>query len=215
MRAGSTIAVACVLAVLTPTGGDARTKQKLARNMKAAPVGNPAEWFSPDDYPPDAIRSVRQGRVVVAVGVDSVGKVVSCAVEMSSGTASLDTRTCELALQRGVFNPATDRTGLPVASVYHLPVRWVLPDDGGEAPVLTAADAAKMELEIATELTVGANGKLVSCRVLTAKLPEGAKQDPCGQDQIGAQITPGWTRGERPVAAKIVRRVSQTITLDP
>lgn len=190
--------------------------QRLARNMKAVPVSNPAEWFGPDVYPPDAIRSARQGRMVAEVGVDSVGEVVSCNIKVSSGTASLDSKTCELAFQRGVFNPATDRKGLPTGSVYLLPVRWVLPESEEAAPkVLTAAEARDLDGEIETDLTVDPDGKLIACKVVTAKLPKGEIGDPCSFPEIGAQITPGWTRDGRRVGAVIRRRKAQSVTVAP
>lgn len=190
--------------------------KRLERNMKAVPVGDPAEWFGPDAYPPDATRSAREGRVVAEVGVDSVGKVVSCNIKESSGTAALDRRTCELAFQRGTFNPATDRKGLPTASVYLLPVRWVLPEgEGGTPKILTAAKAGELDLEIETDLTVDADAKLVGCKVMIAKLPKGAAGDPCSTVTIGEQITPGWTRDGRRVGAVIRRRMAQSVTVAP
>lgn len=93
-------------------------------------LGNPADWFSPDYYPPDAKRAGQQGRVAVLLDVDETGKVRACTVTESSSVPSLDQATCRLATQFGRYRPATDAKGRPVASSARIPsVRWVLRDE--------------------------------------------------------------------------------------
>ena len=206
--------LAAAMTVLIVPNADAQ-KKKLERNMQPVPRGDAGEWFPPNAYPPEALRAARQGRTVVRVGVDSVGKVVSCEVEVSSGTAVLDARTCELAFEHGSFNPGTDRKGLPAAGTYLLPVNWSLADDEQKPQVLPATDAIKFEENVAIELTVGADGKLIACRILAAKLRPDSNKDPCAFQRVGSQITPGWIRDGRQVGAKIIFRGSQSITVDP
>lgn len=96
----------------------------------AAMVGNPAEWFSDDFYPPSAKQKGLEGRVSVVLRVDADGTVSDCTVVMSSGVAVLDQATCSSAIQNGRFSPALDDKGKPVASDVKLPpVRWQLRDE--------------------------------------------------------------------------------------
>ena len=148
----------------------AATAQRAERSMLAIPAVSAGEWFPADDYPPDAVRAGRSGRVVVDLGIDSAGKVVSCTVGQSSGTSSLDQKTCELALLRGHFNPATDKRGRPIASVFKLPVRWIVPDPAS-ANVIDVTNAIHVTHEF--EWVIGTDGLVESCRLLSGSL-EGA-----------------------------------------
>jgi protein TonB len=96
---------------------------------KVAPKGNPASWFSDDDYPADARRAEASGRVSVVLSIDASGKVSGCHVTASSGNQSLDDTTCRLATRRGRFSPAKDASGVAQPSTYQLQgVRWKLAD---------------------------------------------------------------------------------------
>lgn len=93
------------------------------------PRGNIAQSFGPDSYPDDARDAGRQGLVRAALRVAATGRVDNCWVTRSSGSASLDRRTCEIALANVRFDPARDERGAAIASTYDLRVRWVLPAD--------------------------------------------------------------------------------------
>jgi protein TonB len=93
------------------------------------PRGDPLRWISLDDYPPDAIRKGEGGLTVVRLLIGLDGRVQSCGVIKSSGSASLDTATCDAAIKRGVFEPARLASGQPVRSTYDMPVDWKLPRD--------------------------------------------------------------------------------------
>lgn len=92
------------------------------------PRGNPGAAFGSDDYPPEALRAGQQGRTAVRLGLDASGTPISCIVTASSGSASLDAATCNVARARVRFEPARDQHGAPIPSIYPLKVRWVLPD---------------------------------------------------------------------------------------
>jgi TonB family protein len=83
-------------------------------------MGNPVEWFGPDQYPIDAFKGQRQGRVVADISVDLTGVAKGCTIEVSSGTTSLDKATCDTALAHASFNSATDCNGKPITSIYKL-----------------------------------------------------------------------------------------------
>jgi TonB family protein len=88
--------------------------------------GDVAASFGVDNYPPQAIRAGEQGKVAMVLSVDADGRTTACKVATSSGSISLDSTSCALAL-RVAFEPARDATGAPVAAEYPLVVRWVLP----------------------------------------------------------------------------------------
>jgi TonB family protein len=126
------------------------------RSKPAAPAGSPAGWFSDKDYPTDAKRANQEGRVSVRVAVDADGGVSACEVTGSSGSSSLDAKTCELVRTRGKFVPARDASGKPTASSYSLSTRWALQD----APPMKLAGPWRL----ATMIGIDSAGMNVSCK---------------------------------------------------
>ena len=183
---------------------------------RPVPVGSPAEWITPNDYPPSAIRAGAEGRVVTTLGVDRAGKVTSCAVQTSSGNAALDAATCAVMTTRGAFTPAKDAGGKPVASSYTMPVSWRLPKNGG-LPLVELTATTKLDLEIAMELQLDGDGKIVTCRLLTNNLPSWANpaDDPCQLFRPGVQMGPALRRNGKPVASTMVERVTRKVTTTP
>jgi TonB family protein len=114
---------------------------------------DPGALFGPDSYPAAARRAGEQGRVVARLAVDADGAVTACAVTASSGSASLDARTCEQA-RLARFAPARDPRGRAVPAAYTLPVHWVLP-----APVGWAYAPWRM----AARLVIDAQGGVSAC----------------------------------------------------
>jgi len=120
----------CILLAiaLIPSGALAKDKSEPAHV-----VGNLGSFFGPDAYPPEAIRAEEQGRSVATVAIDANGTVTGCTIAASSGSASLDAKTCAIAQASLHFAPARDSRGRAIAGSYTLPVRWVLPtSDFGE-----------------------------------------------------------------------------------
>jgi TonB family protein len=102
------------------------------RKLEATHVqGNPGRFFGPSAYPPEAVRSHAQGRVVTLATIGPKGEVTACRVLESSGQSSgnkaLDAATCAIVLHEVHFTPARDKAGHGVTTHYMLPVRWVLP----------------------------------------------------------------------------------------
>ncbi|MEH3048208.1 energy transducer TonB [Sphingomonas adhaesiva] len=89
--------------------------------------GTRSEWITTEDYPSSAIRAEEQGTVAITVAIDADGRVTSCTVTQSSGSAALDQATCRLYAKRARFEPARDDGGARVASTYSDRVRWQLP----------------------------------------------------------------------------------------
>lgn len=95
----------------------------------AEPIGNPAHWFSTDDYPIEARRRNEEGRVMLLLTIDTHGKADACAIVSSSGSIFLDDATCDLALRRGRFLPARGADGKAVRSSWTSAIRWQLTDE--------------------------------------------------------------------------------------
>ena len=180
------------------------------------PLSSPASWITAEDYPPDAIRARAEGRVVATLGIDATGRVTSCAVRASSGNAMLDAATCAVMTTRGRFKPATGPDGKPVPSSYTMPVRWSLPQ-GTAAPPVEITAATKLDMEIAVELNLDGDGKLLTCRVVAETMPSFATGSarPCAQFGPGVQVAPGLRRGGRPVASKVIQRMTRRVELAP
>ena len=99
--------------------------------MKLQPArakANLGSYVSDADYPTDAIRREEQGttRFRLAVGPD--GRVSSCTVTASSGSAALDLATCRLMKSRARFAPARDSGGNAVADAVTSTIVWRLPN---------------------------------------------------------------------------------------
>jgi protein TonB len=93
------------------------------------PRGNPGNWANSNDYPSGPLRRNEEGVTSFRVTVSTDGRVQSCEVTRSSGSAELDDATCKLISRRGRFNPATDGDGQPTAGAWASSVRWQIPKD--------------------------------------------------------------------------------------
>lgn len=71
------------------------------------------------DYPEAVARAwPRGGAVFIAVRVLPNGRATDCKVNRSIGVPAIDQWTCRLVEERGIFKPATDENGRPVAAWY-------------------------------------------------------------------------------------------------
>lgn len=145
-------------------------------------VGDMAAIFGPENYPPAAIRAHEEGRVVADLTVDPQGRVTDCKI-IQSASASLDERTCQLAMSgSGLFRATKDRRGNAIASHYRLPIRWRLPDGGGnprEVPHSTAT---------ISEMIVDADGKPSECKVRVLPADTVVAGIPCPESTAGLQM---------------------------
>jgi TonB family protein len=99
-----------------------------------SPANNPGDWVTPDDYPPDALRSNQSGVSAFTVDIDATGAPTRCKITSSSGSASLDEAACRDIVARARFTPAADRKGHAIASSYSSAVRWSIPQDDDAQP---------------------------------------------------------------------------------
>lgn len=91
------------------------------------PLGNPAEWVTPDDYPLEALRDGVEGTTGFKVSYDRAGAVTDCVIIASSGSAALDETTCYLMRRRARFQPGSDTNRQPAPGTYASRVRWSVP----------------------------------------------------------------------------------------
>lgn len=96
--------------------------------LNAEPTGNPASWFSNDDYPDEARRRNEEGRVMLRLKIDPHGVARACAIVSSSGSVILDDATCALAMRRSRFVPARDLEGKAVWGSWTSGIQWRLMD---------------------------------------------------------------------------------------
>jgi TonB family protein len=77
-----------------------------------------------DDYPLDALRKNAQGTSVVRLAVGTDGRVAECRLLSSSGSASIDQKTCAVFRERARFDPATGADGKPTRSYVVTQLTW-------------------------------------------------------------------------------------------
>jgi protein TonB len=94
--------------------------------LKALPPGLLGKYMVPDDYPADAFKKGEQGAVDFVVDVSPEGRVIGCTITQTSGSVSLDGKTCELARQMRI-KPSRGPSGPAVSGRYLSRMRWVLP----------------------------------------------------------------------------------------
>lgn len=96
------------------------------------PIGNIADWFASDSYPPQARALGLEGRVVFALDIDALGRITECHVIEGSGSDLLDSATCTQAIINGRFRAGRDAAGKAVAKPWRSTMRWKLAQ--GAAP---------------------------------------------------------------------------------
>lgn len=141
----------CLLALPSLCAAD------LPESAKPKPVGSPADWVRPEDYPVRALFERRVGVVAFRLDIDERGAVAACQVTISSGTPELDEKACSLLTQRARFEPARDERGNPIPSSYRNRVRWQLPNAEPVAPV-----------DVVVEFDLDVSGGVSNCRMFDA-----------------------------------------------
>ncbi len=206
-----------------------RTIQEALARLPGKPATNPrvdlVSLFSTDDYPPEAMRRAEQGMTAVELGVSPTGQVVSCRVTASSGSSSLDGRTCAVIMERAHYSILRGRGGHPVASTDRARIRWVLPkqeplavaDEWSEA-VAFIKDHKVVGCKFRGEPSIG-SASAAPCRVvmpLAMRIAASAPSDPMksgmrmsfrSEQLVGETIAP--------VPAKpFVRRGARRLSID-
>lgn len=87
---------------------------------------NQGSAFPDTAYPADARAARKEGTTRVKVSVARDGTLSACAVIISSGTPSLDLKTCAQLKAQGRFAPGRDVMGKATAGSVELPIVWQL-----------------------------------------------------------------------------------------
>jgi TonB family protein len=88
------------------------------------PIGKPEQWISAADYPAESLAAHREDTVWVSLAIAANGKPTRCIVERASIDPLLDSAACALLLERGKFEPATNRSGRAKAATWRKKVIW-------------------------------------------------------------------------------------------
>ena len=105
-----------------------------AADDKSPRVLNMQEVVTDEDYPEKALQAEEQGAVQIEVKVSAKGTPESCAVRSSSGSQSLDARSCELYMTRARYAPARNAKGKAISANSTHVVHWALSGDPGQMP---------------------------------------------------------------------------------
>lgn len=158
------------------------------------PIGDPARWIGPSDYPADAIFERKQGVSVVEVTVDPTGHAVRCRVPVGSGSVSLDKAACAAVAGRGLWQPTIDQSGGPIFAIYRQRVTWMLPGPRPKSPGVQPdmqIEVAKLPVSAADATVVirqiqRADGSQESCDVVQPSPSRALNSVAC---TVGAQLT--------------------------
>jgi len=82
----------------------------LMLTLTAAPRDNPANWFTPADYPPAAALRGSEGRVGVTLSVSPEETPTGCTVTSPAADPALNDKTCEVLMQRARFKVSGGRS---------------------------------------------------------------------------------------------------------
>jgi protein TonB len=97
--------------------------------VAARPLGDPATWITPDDYPYRALREGWRGTTRLHLVIDGDGHVSRCTVTASSGHDALDAVACDRVTRRARFSPARDSKGAPREGVYDNAIHWEIHEE--------------------------------------------------------------------------------------
>lgn len=95
--------------------------------LRRRPATTNVYGLTADDYPPAALRTATQGRVIARVAVSPEGRATECATVATSGSELIDATTCRVVLARARFRPALDAAGRPVAVRMVSTFTWLIP----------------------------------------------------------------------------------------
>ncbi|WJY17875.1 energy transducer TonB [Alteriqipengyuania flavescens] len=180
---------------------------------KTAPVPPPSEvpgGVSPhhqgrwarsiqENYPAAALRNLEEGNVRLRVTVNTDGRVDSCTLTTSNGSAALDTAACDGMVRFAQFNPALDLNGEPVASNCSTAIRYQIPQGNnvlrltGPVPLnfelwaedLLAAIGIRPDMPpapvaiVTNELQINRAGRIASCRAEIEEPTETSEAELC------------------------------------
>lgn len=157
-----------------------------AGDIELVPLTAPVSWISAVDYPPMALRMNEQGKVRVSLAIGTDGVPRSCRVDESSGSATLDERSCAILMARARFQPPKVARGKPVEATYTRAVDWRIPTYPDAIPVW---------------VTIRADGARFSCSAEVKGVARHLTDQVC--QALGQSVARSGRPIERPVLAQL------------
>ena len=154
--------------------------------------------ISDDDYPPDAIRANASGTTVVSFDIGPDGRVGECGIAKTSGSASLDDKSCALIRERFTFKPARGPNGLPTSETRTQRITWRLPE--GPPPM--------MNINMTRSYTIGKDGVARDCKVTGLPTPVVITPEQCAKSAGGMQPK---DKAGAPIEARVVEHMTRTV----
>jgi TonB family protein len=118
-----------------------------------------------EDYPATALANGEQGIARFIVDIDQTGKAIGCAITTSSGSASLDSKSCDLA-RSWEYEPARNLQGEPAFGKSANSIDWRLPKGSPvviNKPVRPRFNPFADEGTVKLTLDFDKSGKLTNC----------------------------------------------------
>ena len=126
----------------------------------ADPTTNPATWFGLEDYPSEALRLDQEGEVAFHLQVSQTGKPTKCSIIRSSGSQSLDERTCSVLMKRAAFKSwETDPSYSRDFKVFISRVTWAIPKRAPQGQGGQVLSAVQIEEKLERSPKLRALGK--------------------------------------------------------
>ncbi|WP_411340782.1 energy transducer TonB [Sphingopyxis sp. J-6] len=203
-----------MLAFGAPQGG-AASPPSADLSEPGAPATNPGGWVTNDDYPPQAMREEREGVTGFRLTYDNSGLPRKCEIVSSSGHADLDAATCDLVMERALFEPGKDRTGMAVGGTYTNRIRWSIPEGAPAMPgPLPFSDPGRMTLQYVLD----AEGGVASCEghvegLVAPAGDQSAAVDLCQGVEASAPYPPPLDSEGKPVSRRY-RMTIEVVTED-
>jgi TonB family protein len=147
------------------------------RGEPARAKANLASLISNDDYPIEALRNEEEGTVGFMLRVGTDGLVEKCTVTSPSGSAALDSATCNLLTERARFTPARNKRGKPIPDTVAARIIWRIDNSGPATPLAP--------LRFANTIYIGRSGE-PSCTQAVNFEPE--EPAPCPSTLVGSLI---------------------------
>jgi TonB family protein len=198
-----------------------------AATVAKASAIDPGSWFSPSNYPTEALKKGIEGSVSFEVDVDPEGKPTACRVRVSSGYQLLDQATCDIVESKGRFIPATGPDGRPVAGHYGNRAIWRMQPVATGGPTATAIDpgswftpdsypmeARKKGLEgaVAFDVDVDSQGKPTACRVAVSSGYQVLDEATCNIVLSKGRFIPAKGPDGKPIAGHYSKRTVWSLT---
>lgn len=210
-----------------PTAQDASSSTSLS-TFDPIPRGNPGTWTNTNDYPSVALQKELEGTTGFRVTVSPDGRVMDCAIVLSSGSSELDSATCASVKRRARFEPARDASGKSTTGYYSNRVRWQIPNTlisfprGPELastawtrpmpedyPQKALAEMRQGRAKI--ELAISSVGVVTDCKILESSTHSDLDSESCKLASSRAVFSPAVDIAGQPASGRIQTEVKWRI----